>query len=1361
MATSASQSRVELMPLDRLLRQRFHGAANVRGVRFQLLYFALRSFDLYDPELDAATIIGEGLEDIDLRRVRSGHEYVQVKHFGNPLDWSRIAGVISSFQEVAAVDASGHFTLVTNASFAGEAASLNNHLKGRLSRALQPPSLHAKTLAKLQRLFAPAAGPSSSARSAENFLARFRMVRITEDEVVARLYAAVIEHWGVTSGNEELFVLALVNELTSRSGNRLEVSRQDLETVRLRVEEHVARGPINPAVRDGCVSQLQFPRGEDRDRDFGPNTLIRSRTDYYDGRAARPDHIAAELDIRRPQTIQRIEEVLDRASVCAVVASSGQGKSTLAYRYAHDAFPEAARVEVKVCQDEEQVGQIVTYLRARSRLGIPLLVIVDNLGYRTRLWYRLAAAMADAPVSFVVTAREEDWFRYRGNTVGFTWDIVRPQLDFDEARQIYDNLRQRGRVSASVPSAQWAFEQVRERRLLIEYVYLVTHGRMLADRLEEQVATLRQTEEDPGKLEALRLVSVAQRYGARIRAEQLADHAGFRGDPQQSLASLIDEYITCTDDGCEGLHPVRSEHLINILHHPLPVSNTFDRLIGFLDGDDLSALVRNGLADPLVEPSPVLSALVRRCQVDNLALVGVVAGACFEAEEQRFFARNRSTFDRVHEAGGDALVMTVAMSTLPVDGYSMLDGLRSLAEGSSEWASAANGVEAFASEIERRSPEDRLEFQFLQAVLPTMDPARLARDLAAMAEVLHRCFDTKIDATSIPTIREVLVASDWKERTLSLPVGAASWLSFAIYRTFPDDHVSWRTRDRKKIIGFYKHGTRTLAVEEVGTDDGKVGVLIRFPADWREEASRSLNDEAVERLHTLHRFFPDYALYESYGIHPVGEDMVAGFDPTHKRLSQENIWQAVDTRKNANWVRLCRDTFAADSYSSWLTHWESARSDACNLVRKLVSIYTALLGGRTNEQIARLWEAVSFEPLLFRLGHAPIPPGGDQDRHRISKRAGAWSGSLTNFLRQFASHDPTDGTNDDSRLMRVNLRDATNALPDLDNAVSAAYELSGVPRRNAQWGDITAELASYRLLADMLDYSFGPWKHLRTLGGALENPVAAVKEWSISSTEQILVAAGQVVQSLRIDGVHLVLPVSTYEEEHNLRSLIVGLEVTDFTRLFQNMAMVLVALAGACPTVDFLYIAPLLSGRRHYQKQVLRASRWRVQELIENPASDGPLLFPVDPSSAMLSLLPGTSTDSLPEFDLLGSVVSDCAKIVCHTSILAEGRTYLDKGEAHEAQLLRGIEAEYAAAISLYRSQLEVHLEELVEFATTDASRAAWLAFIERCRSASASTCADADKGLVEFGPGSDVERLLYEYLNAAYLGLPPNLPTP
>lgn len=91
------------------------------------------------------------------------------------------------------------------------------------------------------------------------------------------------------------------------------------------------------------------------------------------------------------------------------------------------------------------------------------------------------------PVKFLVTSREEDWYRYGADPSVIRLQTVDLSLSAGEAATIFQQFRSRNQLSPHVVAWQPAWESVAGRGLLIEYVYLLTRGELLRDRLATQI----------------------------------------------------------------------------------------------------------------------------------------------------------------------------------------------------------------------------------------------------------------------------------------------------------------------------------------------------------------------------------------------------------------------------------------------------------------------------------------------------------------------------------------------------------------------------------------------------------------------------------------------------------------------------------------------------------------------------------------------------------------------------------------------------------------------------------------------------------------------------------------------------------
>ena len=59
----------------------------------------------------------------------------------------------------------------------------------------------------------------------------------------------------------------------------------------------------------------------------------RLQEEFYEGGYTRFEHILADLDFRRDEKLAEIAQAFERRNIVITHAASGQGKTTLAYRY--------------------------------------------------------------------------------------------------------------------------------------------------------------------------------------------------------------------------------------------------------------------------------------------------------------------------------------------------------------------------------------------------------------------------------------------------------------------------------------------------------------------------------------------------------------------------------------------------------------------------------------------------------------------------------------------------------------------------------------------------------------------------------------------------------------------------------------------------------------------------------------------------------------------------------------------------------------------------------------------------------------------------------------------------------------------
>jgi hypothetical protein len=358
---------------------------NIRGIRFQLRYAVLRALEMAqqnrlqyptDPAQAAlkAILQFEGIEDVDVREgpalrpfeVIDGPgemELIQVKTAADGWGWHKLAEPIVGFLETIRTRAPGiRLRLVTDFSFRGDLDVLAHYLE-------LPPNRRAPIRAKFVALVEKAGG---TAAEAQQLLDVMRLESIPGDVLRTRTRTALAEVSGAANKEAlEAYEMLLVGRSLAWAAERATIAGTDVLELLRRFEEGMGRQKHYAAVAHRWVGPAEY-------------RVDAQPEDFFAGKRVRLGHVAAGLDVPRPDWLRRIEQALHTSGVCVIRAPSGHGKSTLAYRYAIEHWPEGETTVIRNAETVEQVAAIADYLRFRAEIGLPVRVLIDA-DVRTRL----------------------------------------------------------------------------------------------------------------------------------------------------------------------------------------------------------------------------------------------------------------------------------------------------------------------------------------------------------------------------------------------------------------------------------------------------------------------------------------------------------------------------------------------------------------------------------------------------------------------------------------------------------------------------------------------------------------------------------------------------------------------------------------------------------------------------------------------------------------------------------------------------------------------------------------------------------------------------------------------------------------
>ncbi len=1120
--------------LEQILLQRVHGSISLGGYKFQLLYSINVLLDLLSDSSSIISIRFEGIEDLDIQLAET-RTFIQAKSSRNKQGWSwlKSSRVLDNFADVYRADPNAKFGIVTNFDYAGDLKSFHSFT---LDAYKTPP-------AQLSKRFDEIRERCNLSNDEMQGLVRAVHFEITDQaKLIESIRQKIVTCLDVDTGNEGLYFQVLFTKAMEFAVNRSMCHGEDLRKIQLEIQEWISAGPKNLAVTNGWIEPLSFQ-----------SELEENELDYYEGKGARPAHIVANVDAERPEWTKAIHDSLSDKPICIVRSSSGQGKSTLLYRYAYTYFDHHTTFVLKKIQDSDEIAPLERFLESRLKLGLPVLVLVNDLNERVRLWHELAGEFAGRPILFLIASREENWYRYAGNLHNLQWKIVKPQLSVQEAKDIYRQFKNKGRIANNVKSAAWAYDKVSDKKLLIEFVYLITHGQMLSERLEDQIATIHRLSEDPAKIHILRLTSLAQVFDVRLPIESLLSSIEFQTDPHLTMRSLIGEYLDTTEDGyVEGLHYVRSEHLVTILHDPLPITLSAIELFDLVPEGDLSILTRSAFSHSDVQyNNPALFDKLHEKTGGDLTAILEIVRALFRADECRYLNENNSIVGEFLLSYGSAeLVTYFANANMPAsDSFDIFQAMR---ETGLMPEDKLNQMEAMVKQMPDRDSRHRFTSKYLAGAIPRLTSSDVANNVAAFRKLL---IWVSFHELTFDALHTFLQKETWQEFIFTVPINESAEFMYLLWqqnRTMYNEFVSKRWLE---IVNHYRVSTDTLSVIERQNE-----LYIEFVIDEIHEIHDS---QTIGRLRTLMHLLPHYESYSSQGLYPLSPIARLPIDESRKTLKKEVLNLDI-AEINACYITELELVANSDSLYEWLSKFYVLRAELVNFAKALIERHESMLKGKGATELDTV--LARLNPVFYE--SRTVPESLRKKFPEETKHITEWEKSISNFVHTYLNNRAlrTD------HLYLHNLFVALGQLQEMQDAFNVI-----IKRGESYFQpsiDTEDEFNTYRYLHDLFDYWVSVPENRILQHGV--KPRTVVSAWKKSKRREL---RSKLVNSFRVlvdNGVNVHLP-DDYFEEPPQRNLCFAVELRDATCILEHVPYVYYCLHESAVSYDYVYIVPVIN----------------------------------------------------------------------------------------------------------------------------------------------------------------------------------------
>jgi hypothetical protein len=908
---------VKSKPLIEIEKDRTGGSIVLHGFSYQLLFSCY--LILKELSKEGYRIKLEGIEDVDLYKSMLENSeqifHIQLKSSINKQDASFFDSILRNFLEVyLSTDnkPNTYFKLIYNFDISkGNLSKLVENKIDSVSRKYWIDKI--EIIKKTYPLW------NWDSFDYTEFINHLCFEKITKDRIVAEIYKILTKDYSINTCNEVLYINAFFYNVFHHAIKKSIISKEWVNTLIHDIQENISKGTINPSIN--WIEKIDF-------------NLVRTTNngfDYFEGKKATPEDIKDKLPIRRFNLEQEIEESINNHQITVIKSSSGQGKTTLAYQVAYNLKDEYSIYKLKWCKEKKELQHIVDYFHSVLKCGNQILIIIDNLDIDLKEWNQLSQDLrVQLSINYriILTTREDDWYRYSGDQSSLrNLKIIDIYLDKTQAQKIYENLHNRKLIHCNVHNWQTSWEQVEDKRLLIEYVYLLTHGELIQHRISNQLKQLMNDGDSSILIQLLRILSQADVIGVRITLERLFKEIKHISKIQFDLNSILERienefFIKVNDEYqyLEGLHPVRSKHISDYLHKFCPISETLEKIVKYVDLNYVEKLYSK---IPLIfegDKDLFYKDIAQKCIFESYSYMNQVIKGIFSGSFIRYFIKNKKFFDEANTHGG-LLLFLVEINPWNSDLHGgEVKTLKSLHEQSPD-NSNIKFLYDISKEVEQFNIKESDIYIFLYYLFDLLKGMQLKRDIKYFSFIVNWLI--RIDS-NFSIISESLLDNIWTSRNewdieeLGQIFYAISLSDKALYLEFIKEH-------KNEILLFIQQKTNSFEIFEHENDIKIEYILLPHEID-------KSNDESVKRINMVCKFLPIYETYYTNSISPKIDliEIYRNIDQSFKKMPRRNITIGFNVDLTKIWRNSILSQYEFTSVYDWQSFWFKLRKKIVN-----------------------------------------------------------------------------------------------------------------------------------------------------------------------------------------------------------------------------------------------------------------------------------------------------------------------------------------------------------------------------------------------------------------------------------------------
>ena len=440
------------------------------------------------------------------------------------------------------------------------------------------------------------------------------------------------------------------------------------------------------------------------------------------------------------------------------------------------------------------------------------------------------------------------------------------------------------------------------------------------------------SQDGKAKCEILRKVCFADVCGIRLSTKSLfsSQKSNYDSDFGEILKSMENEFlihITSEGNFIEGLHPVRSKHIVERLHETIPLEETILAVLNIVNFSDI-AIFFSHLPEYKFEKKDLYNSVIEEIwNEDELSCLLSALQGLFSGNTLDYYRKNIALFDDANKHGG---LYILSSDLCPFMNFTEINENISSIDKMLDIFPDNSNI-AYIQKLRDSIPHIQLDHTDFYILCSYIYNKAMSSDFSKIQDTDSLATITEIIYTVNPKFNlapKILLDKLWM-KPQAYSIECISSFMYISYLANQETYMRFVKNNINKIISYIKEQTKSL---RINVDEEYNEIHVEYIL--RLNNNTQGNKESVSRLTHVCKILPFFTYYSADAIRPKIEFLFPYSlpDDAHKKKPARNLIITFHKNLNSLWIKTILSNYEFDTVSEWLDYWIEVRKLICQLV---------------------------------------------------------------------------------------------------------------------------------------------------------------------------------------------------------------------------------------------------------------------------------------------------------------------------------------------------------------------------------------------------------------------------------------------